>query len=326
MIVESNDTQGFNYFYHIFHANNFTKPNTESKNTITDILNKNNQAKINIEDDLQSLIYGINGKDSLFEQIGSCIYAKNPNVKLEDIYQSSLYFIFRLLFIAYFEDKFDAILLKHSSFKEHISLYTLLEKLKNKQENLAQSYGGLSKLEQIFRIYNEGNPNLDMPIFNGGLFDEANAPLLKMPKIFNDKDLMDILDSLFNYQGTDTQNTSAQNTLFRRDYRTLSVAHLGTIYEGLLSYFFAIAEEEIFYLVYAPKKGKGKLDSIEGYFDSYDYAKIAKDSTIHRQATYKKGQIYLKNTGNSRKSCEFLHARFYYQIPCSIRPKRQTQW
>ena len=130
MIVESNDTQGFNYFYHIFHANNFTKPNTESKNTITDILNKNNQAKINIEDDLQSLIYGINGKDSLFEQIGSCIYAKNPNVKLEDIYQSSLYFIFRLLFIAYFEDKFDAILLKHSSFKGTLAFTLCLKSLK----------------------------------------------------------------------------------------------------------------------------------------------------------------------------------------------------
>ncbi len=297
MIIESNDTQGFNYFYHIFHANNFTKPNTESKNTITDILNKNNQAKIAIEDDLQSLIYGINGKDSLFEQIGSCIYAKNPNVKLEDIYQSSLYFIFRLLFIAYFEDKFDSILQSHSSFKKHISLYALLEKLKSQQDDLAQSYVGIDELERIFRIYNEGNPNLDMPIFNGGLFDEANAPLLKAPKIFNDETLIYILDSLFNYQSTDTQNT-----LFRRDYRTLSVAHLGTIYEGLLSYFFAIAEEEIFYLVYAPKKGKGKLASIEGYFDSYDYAKIAKDSTIHRQATYKKGQIYLKNTSNSRKS------------------------
>lgn len=299
MIIESNDIQGFNYFYHIFHANNFITKDTESKNTITDILNKNNQAKINIEDDLQSLIYGINGKDSLFEKIGSCIYTKNPNVKLEDIYQSSLYFIFRLLFIAYFEDKFDAILLKHSSFKKHISLYALLNTLKKQeeQEDLAQSYFGLSELEKIFRIYNEGNPNLDMPIFNGGLFDEANAPLLKAPKIFNDETLIYILDSLFNYQGIDTQNT-----LFRRDYRTLSVAHLGTIYEGLLSYFFAIAEEEIYYLVYAPKKSKGKLASIEGYFDSYDYAKIAKDSTIHREATYKKGQIYLKNTSNSRKS------------------------
>ncbi|STQ86898.1 Eco57I restriction-modification methylase domain-containing protein [Helicobacter muridarum] len=296
-LIETNNTQGFNYFYHIFHANNFITKDTEKKNTITDILNKNNQAKIAIEDDLQSLIYGINGKDSLFEKIGSCIYAKNPNAKLEDIYQSSLYFIFRLLFIAYFEDKFDAILQSHSSFKKKVSLYTLLSRLKQEANEENESFVGIDELEGIFRIYNEGNPNLDMPIFNGGLFDEANAPLLKTPKIFNDRDLINILDSLFNYQGTDTQNT-----LFRRDYRTLSVAHLGTIYEGLLSYFFAIAEEEIFYLVYAPKKGKGKLDSIEGYFDSYDYAKIAKNHTIHRQDTYKKGQIYLKNTSNSRKS------------------------
>ncbi|MBX7491064.1 N-6 DNA methylase [Helicobacter sp. Faydin-H70] len=292
-LIESNDAQGFNYFYHIFHANNFTQ-NTQSQTTITDILNKNNQAKIAIEDDLQSLIYGINGKDSLFEKIGSCIYDKNPNAKLEDVYQSSLYFIFRLLFIAYFEDKFDAILSRHSSFKKRISLYALLERLKSQEDDLTQSYVGLNELESIFRIYNEGNPNLDMPIFNGGLFDENNAPLLKAPKIFNDATLYFILDSLFNFKDTDTQ------TFFRRDYRTLNVAHLGTIYEGLLSYFFAIAEEEIFYLVYAPKKGK--LESIEGYFDSYDYAKIAKDSIIHRQDTYKKGQIYLKNTSNSRKS------------------------
>ncbi|WP_066386494.1 Eco57I restriction-modification methylase domain-containing protein [Helicobacter himalayensis] len=300
-IIESNDAEGFNYFYYIFQANNFAQKtsDTQSQTTITDILNKNNQAKINIEDDLQSLIYGINGKDSLFEEIGSCIYAKNQNAKLKDIYQSSLYFIFRLLFIAYFEDKFDSVLQSHSSFKKKISLYSLLSRLKQeeKESEENESFVGIDELERIFRIYNKGNPNLDMPIFNGGLFDEANAPLLKTPKIFNDKTLIHILDSLFNYQGTDTQNT-----LFRRDYRTLSVAHLGTIYEGLLSYFFAVAEEEVFYLVYAPKKGKGKLDSIEGYFDSYDYAKIKKDSTIHREATYKKGQIYLKNTSNSRKS------------------------
>lgn len=299
-IIESNHTQGFNYFYHIFHANNFTKPNAESKNAITDILNKNNQAKISIEDDLQSLIYGINGKDSLFEKIGSCIYAKNQDAELKDIYQSSLYFIFRLLFIVYFEDKFDAILQSHSSFKKKVSLYALLSRLKQEVNEENESFVGIYDLEEIFKIYNKGDPTLDMPIFNGGLFDDANAPLLKTLKtlrIFNDWDLIYILDSLFNYQGADTQNT-----LFRRDYRTLSVAHLGTIYEGLLSYFFAIAEEDIFYLLYAPKKGKGKLDSIEGYFDSYDYEKIKKDCKIHREATYKKGQIYLKNTSNSRKS------------------------
>lgn len=300
----------FNYFYHIFAASNFIQPDKDSKspNAITQILDKNTQAKIAIEDDLQSIIYGINGRDSLFEKIGACIFAKNPKADLKDIYQSALYFIFRLLFIAYFEDKFDSILSTHLYFKKKISLCTLLSRLKleaqnNKQEvkenEENESFVGIDELERIFRIYNEGNPNLDMPLFNGGLFDENNAPLLKAPKTFNDKILIEILDALFNYQG---ENPKGEATLFRRDYRTLSIAHLGTIYEGLLSYFFAIAEEEIFYLVYAPKKAKDKLTSIEGYFDNYDYERIKKDSTIHREQTYQKGQIYLKNTSNSRKS------------------------
>ena len=308
--------QAFNYFYHIFHAKNFTQDSKDTS-TISHILEKNAQSKTNIEDDLQSLIYGINGRDSLFEKIGACIYAANAESSLEQVYENALYFIFRLLFIAYFEDKFDDVLEKHSCFKQRISLYALLNEIQNNEIKQAKgspkptsytnhqvpkhkSYIGIARLEEIFRIYNEGNPNYDMPLFNGGLFDSTKTPLLATPKIFSDTDLIEILETLFYY--TDSLNT------YKRDYRTLSVAHLGTIYEGLLSYFFDRADEDIFYLVYAPKirgKAKGKAksqDIIEGYFDSYDYEKIAKTHTIHRIQNYKKGQIYLKNTSNSRKS------------------------
>lgn len=308
--------QAFNYFYHIFHAKNFTQDSKDTS-TISRTLEKNAQSKTNIEDDLQSLIYGINGRDSLFEKIGACIYAANAESSLEQVYENALYFIFRLLFIAYFEDKFDDVLEKHSCFKQRISLYALLNEIQNNEIKQAKgspkptsytnhqapkhkSYIGIARLEEIFRIYNEGNPNYDMPLFNGGLFDSTKTPLLATPKIFSDTDLIEILETLFYY--TDSLNT------YKRDYRTLSVAHLGTIYEGLLSYFFDKADEDIFYLVYAPKirgKAKGKAksqDIIEGYFDSYDYEKIAKTHTIHRIQNYKKGQIYLKNTSNSRKS------------------------
>ena len=297
--------QAFNYFYHIFHAKNFTQDSKDTS-TISRTLEKNAQSKTNIEDDLQSLIYGINGRDSLFEKIGACIYIANAESSLEQVYENALYFIFRLLFIAYFEDKFDEVLEKHSCFKQRISLYALLNEIKYdevKQSGVSpkhKSYIGIARLEEIFRIYNEGNPNYDMPLFNGGLFDSTKTPLLATPKIFSDTDLIEILETLFYY--TDSLNT------YKRDYRTLSVAHLGTIYEGLLSYFFDKADEDIFYLVYAPKirgKAKGKAksqDIIEGYFDSYDYEKIAKTHTIHRIQNYKKGQIYLKNTSNSRKS------------------------
>lgn len=302
--------QAFNYFYHIFHAKNFTQDSKDTS-TISHILEKNAQSKTNIEDDLQSLIYGINGRDSLFEKIGACIYAANAESSLEQVYENALYFIFRLLFIVYFEDKFDDVLEKHSCFKQRISLYALLNEIKQakaspkstsytNQAPKHKSYIGIARLEEIFRIYNEGNPNYDMPLFNGGLFDSTKTALLATPKIFSDTDLIEILETLFYY--TDSLNT------YKRDYRTLSVAHLGTIYEGLLSYFFDRADEDIFYLVYAPKirgKAKGKAksqDIIEGYFDSYDYEKIAKTHTIHRIQNYKKGQIYLKNTSNSRKS------------------------
>lgn len=308
--------QAFNYFYYIFHAKNFTQDSKDTS-TISRTLEKNAQSKTAIEDDLQSLIYGINGRDSLFEKIGACIYAANAESSLEQVYENALYFIFRLLFIAYFEDKFDEVLEKHSCFKQRISLYALLNEIQNNEIKQAKgspkptsytnhqvpkhkSYIGIARLEEIFRIYNEGNPNYDMPLFNGGLFDSTKTPLLATPKIFNDTDLIEILETLFYY--TDSLNT------YKRDYRTLSVAHLGTIYEGLLSYFFDKADEDIFYLVYAPKirgKAKGKAksqDIIEGYFDSYDYEKIAKTHTIHRIQNYKKGQIYLKNTSNSRKS------------------------
>ncbi|EAI2074907.1 class I SAM-dependent DNA methyltransferase, partial [Campylobacter jejuni] len=87
------------------------------------------------------------------------------------------------------------------------------------------------------------------------------------------------------------------NLSFKRDYKTLSVEHLGTIYEGLLSYFFEIANEDIYYVSY-----KEKSKEIECYFDNYDFKILEKSKKVEKYTFYKKGQIYLKNSSNSRKS------------------------
>ncbi|EBF6092091.1 class I SAM-dependent DNA methyltransferase, partial [Campylobacter jejuni] len=88
-----------------------------------------------------------------------------------------------------------------------------------------------------------------------------------------------------------------KNLSFKRDYKTLSVEHLGTIYEGLLSYFFEIANEDIYYVSY-----KEKSKEIECYFDNYDFKILEKSKKVEKYTFYKKGQIYLKNSSNSRKS------------------------
>ncbi|EAL0941026.1 class I SAM-dependent DNA methyltransferase, partial [Campylobacter jejuni] len=103
------------------------------------------------------------------------------------------------------------------------------------------------------------------------------------------KDLKFILNQLLNFKD--------KNLSFKRDYKTLSVEHLGTIYEGLLSYFFEIANEDIYYVSY-----KEKSKEIECYFDNYDFKILEKSKKVEKYTFYKKGQIYLKNTSNSRKA------------------------
>ena len=81
-----------------------------------------------------------------------------------------------------------------------------------------------------------------MPVFNGGLFEENKTKPLQTTKLFSNAQLREILTTLLYFQNA--------NTSYKRDYKTLSVAHLGTIYEGLLSYFFNLAEDDIYYVEY----------------------------------------------------------------------------
>lgn len=284
-IIQKNDIQAFRYFYFIFNAQNFIAT-AKIQEPIQTLFAQNTTAKTKIEDDLKSLIYGINGKDSIFEKIGSCIYTKNPTLSLDEVYQNSIYFIFRLLFIAYFEDKFSPLLQKHSYYNDHISIQNLLTIAQNNPDK----HDALVKLNWIFSIFDKGEPNYDMPIFNGGLFDTTRSKALNTPKLFNNQDLYEILHNLF--------FITLEGKEYRRDYKTLSITHLGTIYEGLLSYFFEVAQEDTYYLLYS----EGRSKSIEGYFDPYDYALLSKKHKITKCTFYPKGEIYLKNTSNSRKS------------------------
>ena len=47
---------------------------------------------------------------------------------------------------------------------------------------------------------------------------------------------------------------------------------------------------------------RGVNKNIEGYFDTYDYSKIQSEFSITKSQHYAKGEIYLKNSSNSRKA------------------------
>lgn len=289
-IVKENDIEAFKYFFHIFKKDNFIEHPQDKTAPITQIAKKSDDVKIEIEDNLKQVIYGYDGHNSVFAKIGEEIFDKYPQASVGEIYQNTLYFIFRVLFIFYFEDKYAELLKKHKHYNKKVSLTALYNRLKDQQNS---EYNGWDELTDIFYKLDKGNLAYQVPVFNGGLFAPANAQLLTHQALINNRVLFNILDNILCYQ-------EGGKSLFRRDFKTLSVVQLGSIYEGLLEFRFEVAQEDTYYAEYETR-GK-KKEFATGYLDTHDFEIVKKDAQISKQEYYKKGALMLLNSSNSRKS------------------------
>lgn len=286
-IIENNQIEAFHYFYYIFHKNyllQLVKPLADTQQANFEELSKG--YILQVENDLKELIYGDN---SIIEKIGQNLFAKYQNqYSIREIYANSLFFAFRLLFIAYFENKFSQILFEQHKNYKYYSLRSILKKLESKELD-NEDFEAWNDLKTLFRYLDKGNPDLRIPLLDGGLFAEAKAPLLAMPLVLNNQELYQILSQLLYHQDAKAW----------RDFKTLSVTHIGNIYEGLLESEFRPAFEPTYYLVYQ----QGKTLS-EGYFDSYDYQRLKSDKKVKilAERIYQRNEIYLSNQSNTRKT------------------------
>ena len=262
-----------------------------------------------VEENLKAVIYGYAGEDSLFEIMGRAIHHASPNASLASVYENSVVLLFRLLFVVYFEDK-NRVLLNQHPFYQRYSLDHLYQTLRTQAADREPLHDGVYALKQLFEMLDEGAGDIDIPLFNGGLFDPARAPLLLQPKIFNNATLRQLLEKLL-------YKTHRGNTLFetRRDFKNMSVTHLGRIYEGLLEFRFERATENAVYLEFESSATKGK--TVEAYFDAYDTARLRKEKGFRawREVAVKKGDVYLKSASNSRKT-----TASYYTEPVLSQP------
>ncbi len=268
---------------------------------------------LEVEENLKAVIYGYAGEDSLFEIMGRAIHKANPKASLASVYENSVVLLFRLLFVVYFEDK-NAVLLNKHPFYPRYSLAQLFQNLRQiangQTPERDKLHDGVYALKQLFEMLDEGAEDIDIPLFNGGLFDPARAPLLLRPKIFDNATLRQLLEKLL-------YKTHRGNTLFdtRRDFKNMSVTHLGRIYEGLLEFRFERATENAVYLEFESSATKGK--TVEAYFDSYDTANLRKEKGFRawREISVKKGDVFLKSASNSRKT-----TASYYTEPVLSQP------
>jgi hypothetical protein len=234
---------------------------------------------------------------------------------LEPFFSGTLTFLYRLLFLFYAESR-DLLPVREQRGYYARSLESIKRRLAEKAGTIRDEADGKLKaaysdlttdfydaLTTLFAAVDRGNPDLNVPVYNGGLFmtapDAADmsaegraARFLATCKI-PDRELALGLDLM----ARDLDDKS--HGLVFIDYKSLGVRQLGSIYEGLLEFRLRIAPAEM-----ALVKGK-KTEEVVPYAEA-----VAKKLTILKVGRGKdaadkilpKGSVYLENDRRERKA------------------------
>ena len=233
------------------------------------------------------------------------------------VFQGTLTLLYRLLFLLYAESRGLLPAKEERGYFER-SLTKLKQDVREKAghivddvpSRLSKAYGASAdatglyeRLLDLFSVIDNGSRELNVPLYNGGLFvstpssddhtPEAEAARFLASHRIPDRHLAHGLDLLV--RDVDEK----RHDLVFIDYKSLGVRHLGSIYEGLLEFRVRIAQEkmavvkvkkteEVIPYAEAKKKGRRVLTKGRGR------------STLER--VYLPGDVYLENDRRERKA------------------------
>jgi hypothetical protein len=283
--IRSKDELALRYFVTLFRCSAFQPEPLTGQSLLDQVLDESAKFAVTVQDELKELV---------FEQVAPLVaqgfvqWRKNEQgvatetpETLSQIYTATLTTLYRVLFLFYAEAR--ELLPVHDTLGyRQFSLLQLCRQIaddKSKGMVLSERTKLIwDMLTNLFRIIAKGDPQLGVPIYNGGLFkDERLVGDLSLPTLaLADKYLAEAIDLLAR-----REDKAAGEKLFI-DYRDLDVRHLGSIYEGLLEFRPLIAEHDL-----ALVREKGQ--------ERYVPAK-------KRPVAVLKGALYLANDKGQRKA------------------------
>jgi len=212
--------------------------------TIDDLLEESQRFAADIADTLRERIYDI-VIPKLAMGISKERNLTNPSKdQLTFTYQMALTVLFRLLFIAYAEDR-DLLPYKHNEAYRKRSLKQKsleLAEAASKQAPISQGDHHWSEINLLWKAVFHGNIEWGVPAYDGTIFstDEAVSPEgAAIAKITLPNNLFEeALRGLLLIESEDLSYAPV-------DFRALSVREFGTIYEGLLASELSLAKQNL---------------------------------------------------------------------------------
>ena len=202
---------------------------------------------------------------------------------LKEIHDNSLILLYRLLFIFYAEYNQLLPFRENKAYTDSYSLDAIKKEIANKIDKRKplpiSTHSYWDRLKELFKIINNGNKELDVPSYNGGLFDPKKHHFLEDYKV-GDAYVAKVIDLL---------SRSKEKAFI--DYSSLDIRHLGSIYEGLLEYKLRIAKEDL-----VPIKQKGREVYVSLKEAKKQGKKIDKNKVVYT------GEVYLVTDKGERKA------------------------
>ena len=248
--------------------------------TLDQILENSRQYATDLGSRLRERIYS-DVIPRLAESIAAARGMTGPTrADLDFTYQMALTILFRLLFVAYAEDKG---LLPYRSNEDYCarSLNQRARRLLEMETDRTPFASGSfiwDEVQILFKAVNSGNPGWGIPPYNGGLFESGRdkSPIgaaIRQISLGDDQFGLVLRALLLDYEERDDIHGPV-------DFRSLSVREFGTIYEGLLQSELSVAQNDL-------AVGRDGL---------YVPAKRERDVVVRAD------EIYLHDASGSRKS------------------------
>ena len=171
----------------------------------------------------------------LYPALGKAVANSAPaDTALDDVRQSTLILLYRLLFVLYAEDR-GLLPVKDTRFDDYALRVARLDVGRRKDAGDTFSHvakGYWNRFADLAEMIDKGDPSVGLPPYNGGLFNAAQTPLLKA--ITLPDDVMAEAIDILSWERRATGKDAGQRRYI--NYRDLSVQQLGSIYERLLEF------------------------------------------------------------------------------------------
>ncbi len=263
------DLQKFKYFYVLFRPDAFIK-DSSGRCLLDCIYDESLRFQEDIEKDLREKVF------KCVEWLGHGFLSREENrlskKELDSIYHHSLILLYRILFVLNAEARDLLSTNPQTKYYKHYGIQRIKDRVRHeKGEFISDKTVLYDDLLALFHLINGSNEKLNkdmnIPRYNGGLFDPDRYKFLEEMKSGDD-----ILSETIYELSYRTDKNGEEYSI---DYKGLGERHLGTVYEGLLEHKFTFDNGKV-----TLKNDKGERKATGAYYTPDYIVKYIVENTL----------------------------------------------